>query len=33
MNKPQPDRKLEKEEILLVIGSDEDIEKMLKENK
>ena len=31
--RPQPDKKLEKDEILLLIGSDKDIEKMLKENK
>ena len=29
----QPDEKLNKEDILIVIGTDEDLEKMLKENK
>lgn len=33
MNRPQADMRLEKEETLLVIGTDDDIEKMLKENK
>lgn len=33
LSRPQPTRKLEKDELLLIIGSDEDIEKMLKENK
>lgn len=33
LSRPQPDVSLQKDEVLLVIGTDEDIEKMLKENK
>ena len=33
LSRPQADKKLEKDEILLLVGTDEEIERMLKENK